>query len=242
MQGSNEPRIPELGSTPDKAARRAGLLLLLTAGVTAVMVAARVAADADLDTMLESLRAVADSRTPYTISGVARLLSGVTLAAAGWYLLRTWIISGRFATPLVPYLFVISGAFTLVSGAAAMVIGLYPSLDTLPDSGPSALLEAVYHVRWFAGKVGFSAVGVALLIAARFQWKVGQTLRKVSPVSALLGLAIQLIWLDAANFLHPIIGTVFFFWLLVIGTMLSTGRVERHFINVFGRRQSEGQQ
>ena len=117
-----------------------------------------------------------------------------------------------------------------------MALGLHPSLDTLPDSGPSALLEAAYHVRWFAGKVGFSIVGAALLVAARYQWKVGQTLRKVSPVSALLGLAMQLIWVDAAGFLHPVIGTVFFLWLLAIGAMLATGRVERHFIDLFGRR------
>lgn len=241
MQSSDRLEAPELGSTPDRAARYAGLLLLLTAGVTAVMVATRVAADADQDAILESLHAVADSRASFTLSGIARLLSGVTFAASGWYLLRTWIINGRFATPMVPYLFVLSGAFTLVSGTAAVLIGLQPSLDTLPDSGPGSFVEAVYHVRWIAGKVGFSVVGVALLFAARYQWKVGQTLRKVSPVSAMLGLAMQLIWVDAASFMHPVIGTVFFVWLLVIGTMLSTGRVERHFINAFGRRQAGDQ-
>ena len=93
----------------------------------------------------------------------------------------------------------------------------------------------MYHLRWITGKIGFAAAGLALIVAARYQWQVGGTLRKVAPVSAILGVAMQFIWVDSATILHPIIGTLFFIWLLVIGTMLSTGRVERHFIAAYGR-------
>ena len=50
------------------------------------------------------------------------------------------------------------------------------------------------------------------------------------PVSAVLGIAMQFIWIDAATIMHLVIGSLFFVWLLVIGAMLYTGRVERHFV------------
>ena len=34
--------------------------------------------------------------------------------------------------------------------------------------------------------------------------------------------------------MHPVVGSLFFLWLLVIGIMLATGRVERHFISKYG--------
>ena len=55
-------------------------------------------------------------------------------------------------------------------------------------------------------------------------------MRRVSPVSAILGIAMQFIWIDAATLMHPIIGSLFFVWLLAIGSMLLSGRVERHFV------------
>ena len=39
--------------------------------------------------------------------------------------------------------------------------------------------------------VGFTAAGLALIVAAWYQWRVGGTLRKVAPVSAALGVAMQ---------------------------------------------------
>ena len=34
--------------------------------------------------------------------------------------------------------------------------------------------------------------------------------------------------------MHPVVGRVFFLGLLVIGIMLATGRVEKHFISKYG--------
>ena len=39
--------------------------------------------------------------------------------------------------------------------------------------------------------VGFTAAGLALIVAAWYQWRVGGTLPKVAPVSAALGVAMQ---------------------------------------------------
>ncbi|MCY3542751.1 MAG: hypothetical protein OXH22_01715 [Chloroflexi bacterium] len=220
----------DMGST-DRSARLGGVFLLLTALVTAVMVYARVASDADQRTLAESLLVISENREMYGLFGVSRLLSGVTLILGGWFLLRTWIIRDRWATPWVPYLFVGSGACTVVSGACALLIVIQADAA---GTGSVAGIAAADNLRWIIGKVGFSAAGLALMIAARFQWGVGGTLRKIAPGSALLGFAMQFIWLDSATVAHPIIGSLFFIWLLAIGAMLATGQVEKHFVKRYG--------
>lgn len=232
---SSDPTI-----TADRMARLAGVLLLATAVLTVIMVYARVSADADQATMLASLQAMAENSAMFGLSGLMRFLSGLTFTAAGLLLLRTWIIRERWATPLVPYLFVFSGLLTAVSGALAIFIVTGPSLETALATGPSTSSEytglgAIYHQRWITGKIGFAAAGLALIVAARYQWQVGGALRKVAPGSAILGVAMQFIWVDSATIMHPIIGIAFFLWLLVVGAMLSTGRVERHFIAAYRR-------
>ena len=88
MSSSTVSEKPTLAATPDQAARLAGILLLLTAIVTAVMVYARVVSGTDQETLLESSRAVAANQGMCGLFGVARLVSGLTLLAAGWFLLR----------------------------------------------------------------------------------------------------------------------------------------------------------
>ena len=240
---SSRPAAGGAGGRPkDRAARNAGIFLLLTAAVTVVMVLARVSSDTDQPTLAESLRAIADNTAIYSVAGTARFLSGLTLIIASWYLLRTWIIRERMVTPLAPWLFAASGLFTAVSGVCALLLAACPALVALevtyvngiPDVKIPAIVEAVYNIRWVAGKAGFSAAGVSLVIATRYQWKVGGILRMVAPASAVLGIAMQFIWVDAAPLLHPVIGLGFLLWLLVIGPMLATGHVERLFTKIAG--------
>jgi len=220
---------------PDRSARMGGAFLLLTAAATAVMVFTRVAADADQATLLESLRAVDENRALFGVSGAARLLSGVTLFVAGGFLLRTWIISGRWASPLVPYLFALSGVCTVLSGAFAIVIAAYsPSEIGVTGGAFAGPVETMWGLRWVTGKIGFAVAGLAVIVAARYQWQVGGTLRWIAPGSLVIGVAMQFIWIDSATILHPIVGTAFFLWLLAVGTMLSTGRVEQHFVVRYG--------
>ena len=221
------------GGVSDRAARWGGAFLILTALITVVMVCARVASDADQGTFAESLRAVAENRGMYSLFGATRVASGLTLLAAGWLLLRTWIIRDRWATPWVPYLFIISGVCTAVSGVCALFIAAQADVAGASATGVGNIV-VVDNLRWIVGKVGFTAAGLALIVAAWFQWQVGGALRKVAPASVVLGVAMQFIWLDAASMVHPIVGGLFFVWLLVIGTMLATGRVERHFLARYG--------
>ena len=239
MQSPSPPATNTAGQPAGRPARIAGGLMLITAAATAVMVFTRVSADADQETLLASLRAVEDNRAMYGISGIARFLSGSGFFAAAWFLLRTWIIRDRWATPLVPYLFSLSGICTVLSGACAVLIALYPAPDISYVNGVATgqaveLVEVVSGLRWITGKIGFAAAGLALIVAARYQWQVGGTLRRLAPLSVLIGVAMQFIWVDAATVTHPIVGTAFFLWLLAVGTMLATGRVERHFVERYG--------
>ena len=210
----------------DPAARLAGLFLLLTAAATAVMVYARVAADADQDTLLESLHAIEANKAMYSLTGAARLVSGATLAAGAWFLWKTWIIREGFGTRLVPLLFTASGAFTAASGACAVLLAAAATagMDTVEAS-----TETVALLRWLTGKAGYAAAGLALVAAAQRQWNAGDPIRRIAPASAAIGIAMQLIWFDAATILHRISGVAFGVWLIAIGLMLVTGRVERHF-------------
>ena len=210
-------------SKRDPAARFAGALLVLTALITAVSVLTRVTADADSQPSLQdTLDAISRHPGLYGVGGAARLLSGLTLGAAAWFLLRTWIIRLRLGSPGVPALFLASGVFTAVSGLCAVILAV-----AAPESNP--LIESSALIRWLSGKVGFALAGLALVVASRFQWKVGGTLRFIAPVSGVLGLAMQFIWIDSATGLHPVVGGAFFLWLLAVGSMLFTGRTEELF-------------
>ena len=208
-------------------ARIAGALLLLTALATAVAVIGRVAADADQATLAESLVSISEARGLYGLGGAARLISGVTLLAAAWYLSRTWIIRERLGTPLVPILLAVSGAFTAVSGACAVLLAV--SAPDVAAVSVAPLMENSELLRWLTGKIGFAAAGLALIVAARYQWKVGGALRYIAPASLVIGIAMQFIWFDAVTLLHRISGVAFLVWLIAVGGMLFTGRVERLF-------------
>lgn len=231
-------------SRPDSRARLAGMLLIATAAATLVAVVGRVSAGADQPTLMESLVAISESSELYALGGVARFVSGITLLAAAWFLLRTWIIRERLGTPLVPALFAISALFTAVSGACAVWLALtVPSeMRAIVPYAMFSIAEPVSDMRWITGKIGFTAAGLALIVAARYQWNVGGTLRRIAPLSALIGISMQFIWIDAATIMHQIIGTVFFLWLVAIGTMLATGRVERHFVAMLASSPESGSQ
>ena len=243
MQNVSTPQAGIKNRLPDSSARFAGVCLVLAAAATIVMVLAR-AAGADHDALLEPLHAVNENRALYGISGAARLLSGLALFVAAWFLLLTWIIRERWATPLVPYLFALSGVCTAVSGACAVFITVYPPAEISSIVGSATReigepVEVVSKLGWIAGKIGFSAAGLAVIVAARYQWQVGGTLRWIAPDSLIIGAAMQVIWVDSATILHAVVGTTFFLWLLSVGAMLGTGSVEKHFVARYAPKISE---
>ena len=210
--------------------------MIATAAATAGAVLGRVAADADQPTLAESLAAISERSGLYSFGGLARLVSGVTLIAAAWFLSRTWTVRKGMGIPWATVLFAASGLFTVVSGASAvvLVVSAPDFTETAALGTPDSLQETAAYLRWLTGKIGFAAAGLALLAAAKPQWKAGGTARYVAAVSAVLGVAMQFIWIDAATALHRLTGTTFFLWLLVVGAMLATSRVELHFASSSG--------
>ena len=226
---------------PDRAARTAGWLLLLTAAATVVAVAGRVSAGADLPTLEESLAAIGAARGSYGLGGAARLLSGIALAVTARFLLRTWIMRERLGTRAVPLLLAGSGALTALSGACAVVLALVVASPSeaaaLNSIAPAmAILDTLHGV---AGRAGFSLVGLALIAAAYRMWRVGDVLRFIAPGSAIVGVAMQLVWVHAVIVVHRGSGAAFVVWLTVIGLMLVTGRVERIFGSFLRRKRAE---
>ena len=204
------------------------------------MVFARIAADADHPSLAKSMVAIANNRAMYGLSGAARLLSGITLMAAAWYLLQTWIIRERLGTPFVPVLFAASGIITALSGALAIALAV--SVPDAPDPGvfvtADSSTETINLLRWLTGKIGFTLMGLALLVATPYLWKAGGALRYISVPSAAIGIAMQFIWSDAATIMHRISGIAIFAWLVLIGIMLLTGRIERQFARMSGSTQA----
>ena len=213
----------------DFSASLAGVFLIFTAILTLAAVVTRVSASADQPTLAETLSAIADNRVLYGAGGAARLVSGVTLLLAGWFLVHTWVIRQGFGHPLAPTLLALSGVVTAISGGCALAL----SISAQSDAGVGSIgatTEVVATARSLTGKIGFTLAGLALVVAARQQWTAGTPLNRIAPLSGIIGAAMLFIWWDSATIMHRISGVAFLLWLVLIGIMLVTGRVERHFI------------
>jgi len=224
----------------DPAARTAGWLLLVTAIATVVAVIGRISAT-DLTALVQSLAAIGANRGQFGIGGAARFISGLTLFAGACFLLRTWIMRQGLGSRPVPVLLGISGVATALSGACgvalAIVVPESPTVDGLATVAPTT--TAVLNLFWITGKIGFSLAGLALIAAGHRQWCVGGFLRPIAPVSAIIGGAMQLIWVNTTVAAHYITGPAFVLWLVAIGVMLVTGRVEKRFAALVEEEFSE---
>ena len=213
-------------SRQPSAEGKAGASLLLTAAVTFVMVYARVAADADRPELLDSLRAIADNRAMYSLTGAARLASGLTLFAGAWFLWRTGLVQGSIVKRVTSALFAISGAFTADSGVSALLLAAVAP-DAAASGSAGSFTEAVAFLRWITGKMGFAAAGLALTAVALDRWKADSGMKAFALASAVIGVMMQFIWIDAATVVHQIVGIAFFWWLVVTGIMLLRGKIGR---------------
>ncbi len=210
------------------AARAAGLLLVLTAAATAIAVAGRLSAGGDQPALADSLAAVAANAGRYGAGGAGRLVSGLTLIGAAWYLPRTCPGFPSLATRLAAGLLSASGACTAVSGAYAVLMAV--AVRDVADAGALAAaagaLEVTARLRPLFGEIGFVLAGWALILMAPRQWRVGGAWKRLAPASVVLGAAMQLVWLDAATALHAVTGIAFTLWLVAAGGLLWAERVE----------------
>ena len=213
------------GRSHEAALRTAALLFILAATATVVAVVGRVAAGADQDALAASLAAIAGSRGLYATGGAARFVSGIALTAGAWCLHRA-PLERRPDSTLVAGLLAGSGMLTAGAGASAVVLaaGVPAGLDAAALDALARQQETTAWLRQVTGGLGFAAAGLGLIVAGRRQWAAGGALRRVAPASVLLGLAMQLVWLDAATFLHMITGTAFVAWLAAGGGCFLKGR------------------
>ena len=228
-RGQFPARLPDyrVGNPAADSMRNTGLFLILTAVATVVAVVGRVSADSDHETVAATLGAIAENPGLYGLGGAGRFVSGVTLVAAGWCLFAVPGDVGRGRSAVVPLLFAVSGALTVCSGALAVGLANMPA-EWMDVAGLERVglshQEATMWLRWFTGAAGFALAGVALIVIGWRQRRAGGSLERVAPASALLGVAIQFVWLDAATVVHIVTGTLFVVWLTVGGGMLLKGR------------------
>ena len=214
---------------PITPARTAGLLLLLTAAATAASVMSRLASSSEPpDAAALPVPIIMDTGL-YVIAAASRVLSGLALLAAAVFLRQA--MTGRHWTANVSgRLLEASGTATAVSGACMLTLsaGLpetepaaltaYQSLPSLPDWIPS-----VDAARWIAGKLGFTLACLALIALAPAQWRIGGLLKISAVADLIIGVAMLLIWVDAATLMHRVSGIAFLFWLIVSGLWLAAG-------------------
>ena len=209
------------------AARAAGLLLLLTALATAISVPARLLADADQPTLSESLWAIASNNAPYMIGGVARLVSGLALLGAAWFLWRALRSYHPAAVGISAVVLAASGLMTATSGLCAVVLAA-----SVPDVGPVAVLisegweESLRpwaNARRFTGTLGFTLAGIGLIALGPALWRIGGRLKIAAVTDLIIGVAMLFIWIDAATVVHRISGIAFLLWLIIGGIWLVVG-------------------
>ncbi len=206
--------------------RTAGIFLLLTALATAISVPARLAADADLPTLEESLAAIGSAKVAYGTGGVARMVGGLTLVAAALPLWRAMRAYFPVAMGAAAAFMIASGIASMVSGATAVALAVAAPTDVIPAE--LIILpeeEAAFTLRSVAGTLGFTLAGLALVALAPVQWRMGSLLRYLAIVGAVLGVAMLFIWLDAATVVHRITGIAFLIWLIVVGLCLVIPRL-----------------
>ena len=156
--------------SPDPAARQAGGFLGLTAIAMVVMVIGRVATDADQPTLLESLNAIADSRFLYGVSGGARWVLGNCIRGSGLAIDEDLDHPGTFR------LTTRSGNFRGIGDMHGPIWSLCGSVGLgsshRPSTFPVLFWETTAMLRETAGKIGFAAAGLSIVVAARYQWRV----------------------------------------------------------------------
>ena len=126
----------------------------------------------------------------------------------------------------------ISGIVTAASGAC--MLALAAAVPAAAGSTPLPALAAVGGIpgwaeplneaRSITGKAGFTLAGLGLVALAPAQWRIGGRMLQAGAVaSALIGIAMLFIWVDAATVMHRISGIAFLLWLIGYGGGLTAG-------------------
>jgi hypothetical protein len=208
--------------------RIAGLLLLLTALATAIMVPTRLMADADQPTLQATLEAISDNNPAYIYSAIARIAAGLLLVAAAVFLKGVVAPYHPTAARLTVIALAVSGVITVASGAMAMTLAaIGPAAIAAQDAEALRRAEVVDAARWITGKAGFTLAGLGLIALGPAQWRIGGLLKVSAVAHVIIGVVMLFIWIDAATVMHRISGMAFLLWLIVTGVWLAAGLLKR---------------
>ena len=215
-------------------ARTAGLLLLLTALATGVSVVTRLAGSQEPPADSPLYVPVILDTNLYALAGAARVVSGLALLAMAILCWRRPMPANRAtAMGMAVALLGISGVVTAASGACMLALAAaVPATDVGSSALPSLAavggipgwVEPLNEARSITGKAGFTLAGLGLAALALAQWRIGGLLLKTGAVvSAVIGVAMLFIWVDAATAMHRISGIAFLLWLIGYGGGLAVG-------------------
>ena len=196
-----------------------GFLLLLTAIAAPAMVWTRLESNTDQPTFEETFRASDQNSTWFNWHGTARIWFGAMLSNSQ-YFIGTALASGRgFGSGLAKACLALGGIAFIATG---VITTLLPSLIVFDAALGSADPDQYYYYRGLAGNIGNSLIGLALILLGPTQWRSGGMMKPLALSGTIIGVALILVWWDAATMLHRASSAGFIIWLVVTALVLIT--------------------
>ncbi len=213
-------------------------ILLLSATITAASMAwTRLLAEIDQPTFEEMIAAIDKNLVWYTYHGVSRVLFGGLLIAAASLIRPAMALAQGWQLKFSGILLHLGGMAMAASGVLVIFISTVYWTDTFG-------FEWLDESRVLAGSLGNTLIGLAVLIMAPVQWRLGGMMKISAVVAPITGVTMTLVWLDA-SVIHQISGYGFLIWTLVTSIGLITGAFgakpsEEAPVDVGGARKFEG--
>ena len=196
-----------------------GFLLLLTAIAAAAMVWTRLESNTNRTTLEETFRAIDENSTWFNWHGTARIWFG-TMLLTSQYFIGSALASGRgFGSGLAKACLALRSIAFIASG---VITTLLPNLIVFDAALGSADPEQYYYYRGLAGNIRNWLVGLELILLGPTQWRPGSMMKPLALLGTIIGVAMILVWWDAATELHRESAAGFMIWLVVTALVLIT--------------------
>ena len=170
-------------------------------------------------TLEETFRASDQNSTWFNWHGTARIWFWAMLLNSQ-YFIGSALASGRgFGSGLAKACLALGGIAFIASG---VITTLLPSLIVFDAALGSADPEQYYYYQVLAGNIGNSLISLALVLLGSTQWRSGGMMKPLALSGTIIGVALILVWWDAATMLHRASGAGFIIWLVVTALVLIT--------------------
>ena len=160
-------------------------------------------------TLEETVRAIDENSTWFNWHGTARIWFGAMLLISQYFI----------GSGLAKACLALGGIAFIATG---VITTLLPSLIVFDAALGSADPEQYYYYRGLAGNIGNSLIGLALILLGPTQWRPGSMMKPLALLGTIIGVAMILVWWDAATELHRVSAAGFMIWLVVTALVLIT--------------------